>query len=91
MRTMRTYVVIFVGVFLAELGDKTQLTTLLASTTPGLSAAGVFAAAAGALVLSTLLAVLVGSRLGLWLPPQHVRAVAGLGFLAVGAWLLVTR
>jgi len=88
---MKTYAAIFVSVFLAELGDKTQLTTLLVSTTPGLSSAGVFAAASGALVLSTLLAVLVGSRLGHWLPPQHLRVIAGLGFLAIGAWLLVTR
>lgn len=91
MRAMKTYVAIFVGVFLAELGDKTQLTTLLASTTPGLNPAGVFAAAAGALVLSTLIAVLVGSRLGHWLPPQHLRVIAGVGFLAIGAWLLVAR
>ncbi len=91
MRAVRAYVVIFVGVFLAELGDKTQLATLLASTTPGLNPAGVFGAAAGALVLSTLLAVLVGSRLGHWLPPQHLRVVGGLGFLAIGVWLLVTR
>lgn len=88
---MTTYVAIFVGVFLAELGDKTQLTTLLAATTPGLSPAGVFAAAAGAFVLSTLLAVLVGSRLGHWLPPRHLRVIAGVGFLAIGAWLLATR
>ena len=88
---MKTYVAIFVGVFLAELGDKTQLTTLMVSTSPGLSSVGVFAAASGALVLSTLLAVLVGSRLGHWLPPQHLRVIAGLGFVAIGAWLLVTR
>ena len=91
MLTMRTYAAIFVGIFLAELGDKTQLATLLVASTPGLSCAGVFGAAAGALVLSTLLAVLAGSQLGHWAPPEHLRVVAGLGFLAIGLWMLVAR
>ena len=88
---MRTYAVVFVSVFLAELGDKTQLATLLYAADAGASKAGVFVAAAGALVLSTLLAVTIGSEIGRWVAPRLLKTVAGVGFLAVGIWVLLTR
>jgi len=88
---MKTYVVVFVSVFLAELGDKTQLATLLYAATPGMSRVGVFLAAAGALVTSSLLAVLVGERLGAWIPPHYLTRAAGIAFVAIGLWLLVAR
>ena len=88
---MKTYVVVFVSVFLAELGDKTQLATLLYAATPGVSRVGVFLAAAGALVTSTLLAVLVGERLGAWIAPYYLTRAAGISFVAIGLWLLVAR
>ena len=88
---MKTYVVVFLTVFLAELGDKTQLATLFFSTNPAVNKWGVFAAAAGALVVSTLLAVVVGGRIGAWVPPEHLRIVAALGFILIGVWMLVAR
>ena len=88
--TVKTYVAIFVSVFMAELGDKTQLATLLFATTPGVSRVGVFAASAAALVTSSLLAVLVGERLGTWIAPQHLTRAAGVAFVAIGLWLLLT-
>jgi len=57
---MKPYVAVFLGVFLAELGDKTQLATLFFATDAALSRWGVLAAAGGALVLSTGLAVTAG-------------------------------
>lgn len=86
---MRTYVAVFLSVFLAELGDKTQLATVLFATNPAVSKAGIFVAAAAALVASTFLAVVIGARVGAWLPPEHLRVLAGLGFIAVGAWILL--
>ena len=53
---------IFVTVFFAELGDKTQLATLLFAADQCTNKIAVFAASAGALVLSSLIAVLVGSQ-----------------------------
>ena len=53
---------IFVTVFFAELGDKTQLATLLFAADQCTNKTAVFAASAGALVLSSLIAVLVGSQ-----------------------------
>ena len=86
---MRAYLAVFVSVFLAELGDKTQLATLLFATDGALSRAGVLVAASAALVLSTALAVAAGSLLIAWLDPRHLRTVAATGFVAIGLWMLV--
>ena len=88
---MKTYALVFVSVFLAELGDKTQLATLFFATNPGVSKLGVFAAAAGALAVSSALAVAVGAQIGNWIAPTHLRTVAGLAFVAIGLWILLGR
>lgn len=85
---MRAYFVVFVSVLLAEMGDKTQLATLLFATDSALSRSGVLAAAATALVISTLIAVLAGSLLGAWLRPRVITTVAAIGFITIGAWML---
>ncbi len=79
---------IFVAVFLAELGDKTQLATLLFASDRDLSPLLVFIAAASALVLSTGLAVVVGSQGARYLEMIPLRLIAGLGFIAIGVWTL---
>ncbi|MEN9207243.1 MAG: TMEM165/GDT1 family protein [Gloeomargarita sp. GMQP_bins_120] len=76
----------FVTVLLAELGDKTQVTTLLmtgSSHQPGV----VFAGAALALLTTSCLGVLVGHWLSQWLPPRRVELVSGVFFVLVGLWL----
>lgn len=87
---MSTYLAVFASVFLAELGDKTQLATLLFATNPAVSKTGIFLAAGAALVTSTLIAVLVGAKLGAWVPPGPMKTAAGLGFIAVGVWVLIS-
>ena len=79
---------IFVTVFFAELGDKTQLATLLFAADPQVSRIGVFCASAGALVLSSLLAVLIGGQLSSVVSPKVLKLVAGIGFVVIGGWLL---
>lgn len=79
---------IFMTVFLAELGDKTQLATLLFAADEDTSKVGVFAASASALVLSSLIAVLVGAQLSAYIPPRALKLVAGVGFIIIGVWVL---
>ena len=88
---MRTYVLVFVSVFVAELGDKTQLATMLFATEPAASRLGIFAAAGAALLTSTLLAVIAGAWLGAAIPARLVKLAAGCGFIAVGAWVLIAE
>jgi hypothetical protein len=72
---MRPYVAVFLSVLLAELGDKTQLATLIFATDPGLSRVRVFLAAAAALVTASGIAVIVGAQLSDWLPANPLKAV----------------
>jgi putative Ca2+/H+ antiporter (TMEM165/GDT1 family) len=79
-----TFLTAFVTVFLAELGDKTQLATL------ALAAGGharwlVFLGAALALVTSSALAVLLGSALGQVVPAIWLRRGAGALMIGLGA------
>jgi putative Ca2+/H+ antiporter (TMEM165/GDT1 family) len=88
---MKTYAMILLSVFIAELGDKTQLATVLFATDSALSRWGVLAAAAAALVASTALAVAAGSLLGTWVAARHLRLAGALGFIAIGVWMLARR
>ncbi len=81
--------VVFVTVLLAELGDKTQLATLLFATDQRISRPGVFLASSGALVLSSLIAVVFGAQLSNYLSPRVLKVVAGCGFIVIGGWLLI--
>ncbi len=75
-------------VFLAELGDKTQLTTFCLSAECTNGKLPVFLGSACALVLSSLLAVLCGEAISRAVPPVYIKIVAGIFFLVVGAWTL---
>ena len=76
----------FTTVFLAELGDKTQLATLLLSAQSGQPWL-VFVGAALALISSSLVGVLVGRWLSRILPPERLEQMAGLLMVGLGLWL----
>lgn len=77
----------FAAVFVAELGDKTQLATLSFSAS-GTSRASVFVGAALALVATTAIAVVAGEALARWISPRALQRAAGVLFLVLGAWAL---
>ena len=83
---MRDLLVIFGSVFLAELGDKTQLATLMFAADSKATPWGIFAAAALALVLSTAIAVLVGTAAERWIAFVPLKLIAGVAFIAIGVW-----
>ncbi len=85
----KLFATVFATVFLAELGDKTQLATLLYAADASRPKLTVFAAAAAALVLTSAIGVLAGSLVGEYVSPKVVRWIAGAGFIAVGLWVLV--
>lgn len=80
---------IFAAVFLAELGDKTQLATLLFAANGEHSPWLIFLAAASALVLSTGIAVALGSFGSHYLQAIPLKLIAGVGFIGLGVWTLV--
>ena len=87
---IKLFATVFSTVFVAELGDKTQLASLLYASEASHPKLTVFAASAAALVLTSALAVLAGSLVADYVSPKVVRWVAGLGFIAVGIWVLAT-
>lgn len=80
---------VFVTVFLAELGDKTQLATLLFAADQRNSPIGIFVAASCALIFSSLFAVLLGGQISHYLSPRPLEIVAGISFILIGIWILV--
>ncbi len=79
---------IFIAVFLAELGDKTQLATMLFSAKNQESKLWVFTAASLALIASSAVAVLAGGLVGQAISPRVLKTVAGIGFIIIGIWTL---
>lgn len=78
---------VFVTVFLAELGDKTQFATVLFASDKDGNSWLVFVAAASALILSTDLAVLLEAAAERWMGDLPLKLIAGLGFLTIGVWM----
>ena len=87
----KLFATVFATVFVAELGDKTQLATLLYASDASHPKLTVFAASAAALVLTSALGVLAGSLLAEHVSAKLIRWVAGLGFIGVGVWVLLAR
>ena len=85
---MREFLMMFFTIFVAELGDKTQLATLLFASERKLPPLAVFGASAGALVLGAALAVAFGSLAGKFLAHVPLKLIAGIGFIVIGALTL---
>ncbi len=77
----------FCLVFIAELGDKTQLATMLLSAKSN-SAVAVFIGSSLALVCSSLIGVFAGIYITRYVPPQFIQTSAGILFLFMGILIL---
>lgn len=85
---LKVIATVFASVFLAELGDKTQLATLLFAAEAELSKLTVFVAASAALIVATGIGVLAGGLVSEYVNPTALKLVAGAGFIAIGIWTL---
>lgn len=79
----------FGTVFLAELGDKTQLATLSFAASNRGAFWSVFVGSALALVATSLIAALVGGTLARYLPVKYVSLGAGILFVVIGVFVVV--
>ncbi len=87
----RTFFTVLTTVFLAEIGDKTQLATMLFAAKGETSKWVVFLAASLALVLAAAIGVLVGGVVERFISPRTLKVIAGIGFIAIGLWTLVSK
>lgn len=85
---MAAFLTIFLSVFIAELGDKTQLATALFAAEGDRSKWLVFLASSAALVASAGLATLAGSFAREFVEGPWLKYAAGLGFIVIGSLIL---
>lgn len=84
----KIFLTIFGVVFIAELGDKTQLATMLFATDKEVNKYTVFLAASFALIVASALGVLAGTLLSEYINEKYLHYVAGVGFIAIGIYTL---
>ena len=86
---LKVFLTVFTAVFIAELGDKTQLATMLFAADREVSKWTVFWGAAAALVVATVIGVIAGAVLSEFINERYLNYIAGLGFILIGAFTLV--
>ncbi|MEQ8860492.1 MAG: TMEM165/GDT1 family protein [Pseudomonadales bacterium] len=86
---LKVFFTVFVVVFVAELGDKTQLATMLFAADREVSRLTVFLGASLALVLASAIGVAAGALLSQYVNERAMHYVAGAGFVLIGVWTLV--
>ncbi|WP_297326082.1 TMEM165/GDT1 family protein [Nitrosomonas sp.] len=85
----RILLTVFATVFIAELGDKTQLATMLFAADKEVSKWTVFIGASLALIATSALGVLAGSVISDYISAKHLQYIAGAGFIIIGMWTLM--
>ena len=84
----KIFITIFGAVFLAELGDKTQLATMLFAADKEVSKVTVFLSASAALIVASAIGVIAGSLLSEYINEKVLNYIAGVGFIIIGGWTL---
>jgi len=84
----KIFITIFVAVFIAELGDKTQLATMLFASDKEVNKYTVFFAASAALIVASAIGVLAGSLLAEYINVKYLHYIAGIGFILIGIFTL---
>jgi len=79
---------VFGVIFIAELGDKTQLATLLFASGKEVSKLTVFVGASLALIAASAIGVLAGGLVSQYISERHLHYLAGIGFIGIGIWTL---
>ena len=80
---------VFTSVFIAELGDKTQLATMLFASNKETSKLTVFLGASLALVVTSAIGVAAGSVISQYISEKTLQYMAGIGFIVIGIWTLL--
>ena len=80
---------VFTAVFIAELGDKTQLATMLFASDKDAGKLTVFVGAALALIVTSAIGVSAGSAMSQYISEKTLNYVAGIGFIGIGIWTLL--
>ena len=85
---LKVFFTVFASVFIAELGDKTQLATMLFAADKEVSKWTVFWGASAALMVATLIGVIAGNLLSDFINERYLNYIAGAGFILIGTLTL---
>jgi len=85
----KVFLTVFISVFIAELGDKTQLATMLFAADREVSKFTVFLAASAALIIASGIGVIAGSVVSEYIDEKYLHYAAGTGFVAIGLFTLI--
>ena len=80
---------VFLVVFIAELGDKTQLATMLFAADKEVNKLTIFFGASLALIVASGIGVLAGSFISQYVSEKNLHYVAGTGFIGIGIWTFI--
>ncbi len=86
---LKIFLTVFTTVFIAEIGDKTQLATLLFASDKDVNKLVIFAGASLALVIAAGIGVLAGGFISNYISAKYLNMIAGAGFIAIGLWTLI--
>ena len=86
---LKVFFTVFAAVFVAELGDKTQLATILFAADKAVSKWTVSLGASAALVVATVIGVIAGTLMSEFINEKYLNYIAGAGFILIGAITLV--
>ena len=86
---LKVFFTVFVAVFIAELGDKTPLATMLFAADKEVSKWTVFLGASAALLVATAIGVIAGALFSEYINEKYLNYLAGAGFILIGAFTLV--
>lgn len=85
---IKLFATVFGTIFLAELGDKTQLATVLFASKEPANLLTVFVGASLALIVASVIGVAAGSLVSQYVDPKHLSYAAGVGFMVIGVWTI---
>ena len=86
---LKVFFTVFAAVFVAELGDKTQLATMLFAADKAVSKWTVSLGASAALVVATVIGVIAGTLMSEFINEKYLNYIAGAGCILIGAITLV--
>ncbi len=86
---LKLLLTVFTVIFLAELGDKTQLATMLFAADKEVSKMTIFIGASFALVVASAIGVLAGSLVSQYISDKYLNYIAGAGFIVIGIWTVL--
>jgi putative Ca2+/H+ antiporter (TMEM165/GDT1 family) len=85
----KIFFTVFFAIFVAELGDKTQIATMLFASNKDTSKLTIFLAASLALVAASAMGAWAGGIISQYVGEKTLVYIAGVGFIVIGVWTLI--